>query len=255
MEIGFNASFRGLIYSVGYETQEECLYVRGNGLRDYELRVPLDGCGSVVESNAIAGSDSRSDVVNQLYVQNDRQLQEPWDDLFALRCERAPQQYRKRLRASLAGVELGAGRSVVASHPFGSYQAPICEMELQLGHGPSNPRVDGPVPFGQALTLVVRMAGTVGAPKYAMVIMRNVFLKSNVNIYREYCKTGHSQLLRLGRRLASSRADRRTRLCAASQAAEHVCRRHVGARCGRGHCDALRVYARLSLHRHSHSLH
>ncbi|XP_077483732.1 uncharacterized protein LOC144093869 [Amblyomma americanum] len=160
IELRFNGSFLGLVYSTGYAHDPDCVYVNGSGGATYTLDVRANRCGTLGRSDLLvqpaqpssAGEKVRGHQLwNSLTVQYDRQIEDSADERFRVTCEYAFD-YWKTVSFPLLNVEVNTGTAVVFTLP-----PPQCSMEVRLGYGLSGPRAQGPVTVGDPLTLVITM--------------------------------------------------------------------------------------------------
>ncbi|XP_075748136.1 uncharacterized protein LOC119173003 [Rhipicephalus microplus] len=160
IELHFNGSFLGLVYSTGYAHDPDCVYVNGSGGATYTLDVRANRCGTLGRSDLLvqpaapssAGEKVRGHQLwNSLTVQYNRQIEDSADERFRVTCEYAFD-YWKTVSFPLLNVEVNTGTAVVFTLP-----PPQCSMEVRLGYGLSGPRAQGPVTVGDPLTLVITM--------------------------------------------------------------------------------------------------
>ncbi|KAL3205033.1 hypothetical protein MRX96_011351 [Rhipicephalus microplus] len=185
IELHFNGSFLGLVYSTGYAHDPDCVYVNGSGGATYTLDVRANRCGTLGRSDLLVQSAAPSSagekasishleqprgglngiassryfrvqvrghqLWNSLTVQYDRQIEDSADERFRVTCEYAFD-YWKTVSFPLLNVEVNTGTAVVFTLP-----PPQCSMEVRLGYGLSGPRAQGPVTVGDPLTLVITM--------------------------------------------------------------------------------------------------
>ncbi|KAL1433281.1 hypothetical protein MTO96_012681 [Rhipicephalus appendiculatus] len=148
IELRFNGSFLGLVYSTGYAHDPDCVYVNGSGGATYTLDVRANRCGTLGRSDLLVRGHQ---LWNSLTVQYDRQIEDSADERFRVTCEYAFD-YWKTVSFPLLNVEVNTGTAVVFTLP-----PPQCSMEVRLGYGLSGPRAQGPVTVGDPLTLVITM--------------------------------------------------------------------------------------------------
>ncbi|XP_075549918.1 uncharacterized protein LOC142583371 isoform X1 [Dermacentor variabilis] len=160
IELRFNGSFLGLVYSTDYSHDPDCVYVNGSGGATYTLDVRANRCGTLGRSDLLVQSAAPSSagekvrghqLWNSLTVQYDRQIEDSADERFRVTCEYAFD-YWKTVSFPLLNVEVNTGTAVVFTLP-----PPQCSMEVRLGYGLSGPRAQGPVTVGDPLTLVISM--------------------------------------------------------------------------------------------------
>ncbi|KAH9368848.1 hypothetical protein HPB48_004347 [Haemaphysalis longicornis] len=163
IELRFNGSFLGLVYSTSYAHDPDCVYVNGSGGATYTLDVRANRCGTLgrsdllVQPEAPSSAGEKASIVrghqlwNSLTVQYDRLIEDSADERFRVTCEYAFD-YWKTVSFPLLNVEVNTGTAVVFTLP-----PPQCSMEVRLGYGLSGPRAQGPVTVGDPLTLVITM--------------------------------------------------------------------------------------------------
>ncbi|XP_040073763.2 uncharacterized protein LOC8031182 [Ixodes scapularis] len=158
IQLGFNGSFLGLVYSTEYAHDPDCVYVNGTGRASYQFQVRVNRCGTLgrtdVAQSALdspPGTAGEKQLWNSLTVQYNRLIEEDADERFRVTCEYAFD-YWKTVNFPLLNVEVNTGVPVVFTLP-----PPQCSMEVRLGFGLSGPRAQGPVTVGDPLTLVVTM--------------------------------------------------------------------------------------------------
>ncbi|XP_077562628.1 uncharacterized protein LOC144178562 [Haemaphysalis longicornis] len=160
IELRFNGSFLGLVYSTSYAHDPDCVYVNGSGGATYTLDVRANRCGTLGRSDLLVQPEAPSSagekvrghqLWNSLTVQYDRLIEDSADERFRVTCEYAFD-YWKTVSFPLLNVEVNTGTAVVFTLP-----PPQCSMEVRLGYGLSGPRAQGPVTVGDPLTLVITM--------------------------------------------------------------------------------------------------
>ncbi|XP_022899833.2 collagen alpha-2(IV) chain-like isoform X2 [Onthophagus taurus] len=152
--VEFNRQFDGIIYSKGHYNEPDCRYVNENsGQTKYEFTVYLNQCGTDLVSSG-EGVDTNY-LENVLVMQNEAGVQEVWDTVRAVRCH-WEQSLKKSLTASLS---VGMLKPEIVTFSGDSIMA---RLDIQQGEGPFAPTVNGLVPIGEKMTLVVSITGADG---------------------------------------------------------------------------------------------
>ncbi|KAH6929680.1 hypothetical protein HPB50_004738 [Hyalomma asiaticum] len=101
IELRFNGSFLGLVYSTGYAHDPDCVYVNGSGAPTYTFDVRANRCGTLGRSDLLVRGHQ---LWNSLTVQYDRQIEDSADERFRVTCEYAFD-YWKTVSFPLLNVE------------------------------------------------------------------------------------------------------------------------------------------------------
>jgi len=143
VQITFDKKFNGIIFSKGAVDQYNCIYVKPQtGSASYSFNIMYDQCGTKPDMNG-------KFYENNIVIQYDKDLIEVWDEAKRLRCEWY-NDYEKGITkppirvSDLEVVELNFRGDNVD-----------CWMEIQHGKGPWANIVNGIVPLGTTLTMVV----------------------------------------------------------------------------------------------------
>jgi len=143
VQIGFDKPFNGIIFSKGAVDQYNCIYVKPQtGSISYTFNILYDQCGTKPDMNG-------KFYENNIVIQYDKDLIEVWDEAKRLRCEWY-NDYEKGITkppirvSDLEVVELNFRGDNVD-----------CWMEIQHGKGPWASLVNGIVPLGTTLTMVI----------------------------------------------------------------------------------------------------
>ncbi|XP_069961486.1 uncharacterized protein [Cherax quadricarinatus] len=156
IHVQFNGSFSGLIYSLGYAYDGDCIYVNGSGRLVYDFFIQLNRCGTLSGNEKgredIRGrTPSKNMMWNTLTVQYNPLIEEVWDEHFKVTCEYG-YDFWKTVTFPFLDVEVQTGNPVVFT-----LTPPECHMEIRYGIGTTGKRVTGPVRVGDPLTLVIYM--------------------------------------------------------------------------------------------------
>lgn len=143
VQISFDKIFNGIIFSKGAVNQYNCIYVKPQtGSSTYSFNIMYDQCGTKPDMNG-------KFYENNIVIQYDKDLIEVWDEAKRLRCEWY-NDYEKGITkppirvSDLEVVELNFRGDNVD-----------CWMEIQHGKGPWANLVNGIVPLGTTLTMVI----------------------------------------------------------------------------------------------------
>ncbi|XP_045606562.2 uncharacterized protein [Procambarus clarkii] len=156
IHVQFNGSFSGLVYSLGYAYDGDCIYVNGSGRHAYDFFIQLNRCGTLSGNEKgredIRGrTPSKNMMWNTLTVQYNPLIEEVWDEHFKVTCEYG-YDFWKTVTFPFLDVEVQTGNPVVFT-----LTPPECHMEIRYGIGTTGNRVTGPVRVGDPLTLVIYM--------------------------------------------------------------------------------------------------
>ncbi|XP_011699145.1 PREDICTED: uncharacterized protein LOC105456644 isoform X2 [Wasmannia auropunctata] len=155
INIEFNRAFDGIIYSKGYYTNPECIYVKQNsGSTRYSFTVNLDSCGTQF-INDFEGATGQAYLENVLVLQNEPGIQEVWDAVRRVRCLWEGN-INKALTVNLSIDMLN--QEIVTF----SGDTATAKLDIQIGKGPLAPAADGLVKIGETMTLVVSVEGDPG---------------------------------------------------------------------------------------------
>jgi len=143
VQISFDKAFNGIIFSKGAIDQYNCIYVKPQtGSFSYTFNIFYEQCGTKPDMNG-------KFYENNIVIQYDKDLIEVWDEAKRLRCEWY-NDYEKGITkppirvSDLEVVELNFRGDNVD-----------CWMEIQHGKGPWASLVNGIVPLGTTLTMVI----------------------------------------------------------------------------------------------------
>merc|ERR1711973_942798 len=143
VQVSFDKVFNGIIFCKGAVDQYNCIYVKPQtGSISYSFNIMYDQCGTKPDMNG-------KFYENNIVIQYDKDLIEVWDEAKRLRCEWY-NDYEKGITkppirvSDLEVVELNFRGDNVD-----------CWMEIQHGKGPWANIVNGIVPLGTTLTMVV----------------------------------------------------------------------------------------------------
>lgn len=143
VQISFDKAFNGIIFSKGAIDQYNCIYIKPQtGSLSYTFNIFYDQCGTKPDMNG-------KFYENNIVIQYDKDLIEVWDEAKRLRCEWY-NDYEKGITkppirvSDLEVVELNFRGDNVD-----------CWMEIQHGKGPWASLVNGIVPLGTTLTMVI----------------------------------------------------------------------------------------------------
>ncbi|XP_050306190.1 mediator of DNA damage checkpoint protein 1-like isoform X2 [Anthonomus grandis grandis] len=151
INIEFNREFNGVIYSKGYYSNPECLYVKENsGQTKYSFTVNLEMCGTqFVTAGEIA---DQSYLENVLVIQNESGIQEVWDTVRSVRCL-----WGQNVKDTLS-VAFSIGMLSQEIVTF-SGDVAMAKLDVVLGRGPFGEPANGLVKIGEEMTLVVSVSG------------------------------------------------------------------------------------------------
>ncbi|KAK7007297.1 hypothetical protein SK128_006519 [Halocaridina rubra] len=156
INVQFNGTFDGLIYSSGYAYDGDCIYVNGSGRSHYDFFIQLNRCGTLSgnekgREDVRGRSPTKNMMWNTLTVQYNAMIEEEWDEHFKVTCEYG-YDFWKTVTFPFLDVEVQTGNPVVFS-----LTPPECHMEIRYGYGTAGTRVTGPVRVGDPLTLIIYM--------------------------------------------------------------------------------------------------
>ncbi|XP_013774172.1 uncharacterized protein LOC106459132 [Limulus polyphemus] len=157
INVRFNGSFNGLIYSTGYVHDPDCVFINGSGEKLYEFFIRLNRCGTLGERNEFNNrlpDEKRitpGSMRNTVTIQYNPIIEEEWDEHFRVTCEYG-YEFRKTITFPVVDVEVSPGNPVVFT-----LTPPQCYMEIRNGFDVKGQRTDGPVSVGEPLTLVIYM--------------------------------------------------------------------------------------------------
>ncbi|XP_076373125.1 uncharacterized protein LOC143257939 [Tachypleus tridentatus] len=157
INVRFNGTFNGLIYSTGYVHDPDCVFINGSGEKFYEFFIRLNRCGTLGERNEFNNrlpDDKRippGSMRNTVTIQYNPIIEEEWDEHFRVTCEYG-YEFRKTITFPVVDVEVSPGNPVVFT-----LTPPQCYMEIRNGFNVKGQRIDGPVSVGEPLTLAIYM--------------------------------------------------------------------------------------------------
>ncbi|XP_068247193.1 uncharacterized protein [Palaemon carinicauda] len=156
IQVQFNGTFTGLIYSSGYAYDGDCIYVNGSGRPVYDFFIQLNRCGTLSgnekgREDVRGRTPTKNMMWNTLTVQYNALIEEEWDEHFKVTCEYG-YDFWKTVTFPFLDVEVQTGNPVVFT-----LTPPECHMEIRYGYGTAGTRVSGPVRVGDPLTLVIYM--------------------------------------------------------------------------------------------------
>jgi len=139
----FDRPFNGIVFSKGAVDQYNCIYVTPQtGQTVYKFDIMYDQCGSKPDLNGRFYE-------NNIVVQYDKDLIEVWDEAKRLRCE-----WYNDYEKGVTKPPIRVSDIEVVELNFRGDNVD-CWMEIQQGKGPWASPVNGIVPLGTTLTMVV----------------------------------------------------------------------------------------------------
>ncbi|XP_054926185.1 uncharacterized protein [Dermacentor andersoni] len=193
IELRFNGSFLGLVYSTDYAHDPDCVYVNGSGGAAYTLDVRANRCGTLGRSDLLVQPAAPSSagekmammmmimvMMIMMMIMPDRIMYSPssallrvqvrghqlWNSLTVQYDRQIEDSADERFRVT---CEYAFDYWKTVSFPLLNVEVntgtavvftlppPQCSMEVRLGYGLSGPRAQGPVTVGDPLTLVITM--------------------------------------------------------------------------------------------------
>ncbi|XP_022249301.1 uncharacterized protein LOC106465655 [Limulus polyphemus] len=152
VRIEFSSPFNGVIYSKGYYSNTNCIYVvPNNGRSVYEFTVYLDRCGTQFVDQFNQGGQAYLE--NTIIIQNEPGFQEVWDTARHIRCLWTGQ-FEKTVTSNINVDMLDIISITYSGDSVDSY------MDIQVGRGPFAVPVTGLVRIGDTLTAVIYVQGT-----------------------------------------------------------------------------------------------
>ncbi|XP_013784839.1 uncharacterized protein LOC106468932 [Limulus polyphemus] len=158
INLHFNGTFSGIVYSTGYVHDPDCVYINGSFEKRYEFYIRLNRCGTLGQRkgdyNTYFEEDKKHSneyMWNTITVQYNSVIEEEWDENFRVTCEYG-YDFRKTVTFPLANVEVNTGNPVVFT-----LTPPECYMEIKEGFNVRGHQIDGPVSVGDPLTLIIQM--------------------------------------------------------------------------------------------------
>ncbi|KAG1656600.1 hypothetical protein GQR58_023820 [Nymphon striatum] len=163
INVRFNGSFYGLIYSAGYVHDPECIYINGTGASYYEFYIKSNSCGTLARTSdvnpATPGSGQQNSLQtasnnyrwNTVSVQYNSMIEEEWDQHFKVTCE-VGQEYWKTVTFPVLDVNVATGNPLLFTT-----KPPECFMEIRRGFSLTGNTISGPVTVGDPLTLIIYM--------------------------------------------------------------------------------------------------
>ncbi|KAK4884864.1 hypothetical protein RN001_001135 [Aquatica leii] len=154
IRVGFNGTFKGLVYSAGYAYDPDCMYINGSGRDYYEFYIQLNRCGTLGKNGHHEDNrqlPSKNFMWNTVTVQYNPLIEEEFDEHFKVTCEYG-YDFWKTVTFPFLDVEVATGNPVVFT-----LTPPECYMEIRYGYGTNGNRVTGPVRVGDPLTLIIYM--------------------------------------------------------------------------------------------------
>ncbi|XP_076322133.1 uncharacterized protein LOC143231482 [Tachypleus tridentatus] len=158
INLHFNGTFSGIVYSTGYVHDPDCVYINGSYDKRYEFYIRLNRCGTLGQRNGDYNSyflenkkHSNEYMWNTITVQYNSVIEEEWDENFRVTCEYG-YDYRKTVTFPLVNVEANTGNPVVFT-----LTPPVCYMEIKEGFNVRGHPINKPVSVGDPLTLIVQM--------------------------------------------------------------------------------------------------
>ncbi|XP_039314419.1 uncharacterized protein LOC105196110 [Solenopsis invicta] len=152
INIEFNRAFYGIIYSKGFYTNPECIYVKQNsGLTRYSFKVNLGSCGTKF-INDFESATGQAYLENVLVLQNEPDIQEVWDTVRRVQCiwkGNINQTLTTNLSVDMLNQEIVTFNGDTAT----------VKLDIQIGKGPFAPIANGLVKIGETMTLVVSVKG------------------------------------------------------------------------------------------------
>lgn len=143
VHLSFSAPFEGIVSSKGQHSDPRCVYVPpSTGKTFFSFRISYQRCGTKPDLNG-------QFYENTVVVQYDKDLLEVWDEAKRLRCEWFNDYEKTASKPPMVISDLD-----VIQLDFRGDNVD-CWMEIQHGKGPWAPPVNGIVPLGSTLTLVV----------------------------------------------------------------------------------------------------
>lgn len=143
VHLSFSAPFEGIVSSKGQHSDPRCVYVPpSTGKTFFSFRISYSRCGTKPDLNG-------QFYENTVVVQYDKDLLEVWDEAKRLRCEWFNDYEKTASKPPMVIADLD-----VIQLDFRGDNVD-CWMEIQHGKGPWAPPVNGIVPLGSTLTLVV----------------------------------------------------------------------------------------------------
>lgn len=143
VHLSFSQPFEGIVSSKGQHSDPRCVYVPpSTGKTFFSFRISYSRCGTKPD---LHGQFYENTVV----VQYDKDLLEVWDEAKRLRCEWFNDYEKTASKPPMVIADLD-----VIQLDFRGDNVD-CWMEIQHGKGPWAPPVNGIVPLGSTLTLVV----------------------------------------------------------------------------------------------------
>lgn len=143
VHLTFSLPFEGIVSSKGQHSDPRCVYVPpSSGKTFFSFRISYSRCGTKPD---LHGQFYENTVV----VQYDKDLLEVWDEAKRLRCEWFNDYEKTASKPPMVIADLD-----VIQLDFRGDNVD-CWMEIQHGKGPWAPPVNGIVPLGSTLTLVV----------------------------------------------------------------------------------------------------
>ena len=143
VSLQFTKPFEGIVSSKGEHSDPRCIYVPPmTKNHQFTFRIAYSRCGTKPDMNG-------QFYENTIVIQYDKDLLEVWDEAKRLRCEWFNDYERIATKAPLVITDLD-----VVQLDFRGDNVD-CWMEIQRGFGPWAPPVNGIVPLGSNLTLVI----------------------------------------------------------------------------------------------------
>jgi len=143
VQINFDRSFNGIIFSKGAVDQYNCIYVKPQtGSSAYSFNILYNQCGTKPDMNG-------KFYENNIVIQYDKDLIEVWDEAKRLRCEWYNDYEKGITKAPIRVSDLEVVELNFRGDNVDSW------MEIQYGKGPWASVVSGIVPLGTTLTMVV----------------------------------------------------------------------------------------------------
>jgi len=141
--ITFDKPFNGIVFSKGAVDQYNCIYVTPQtGRSEYKFDILYNQCGSKPDLNG-------KFYENNIVIQYDKDLIEVWDEAKRLRCE-----WYNDYEKGVTKPPIRVSDIEVVELNFRGDNVD-CWMEIQQGKGPWASPVNGIVPLGTTLTMVV----------------------------------------------------------------------------------------------------
>lgn len=155
VNIEFDRSFYGMIFSKGFYSDPHCVHLKpGTGHLNANFEIYLNSCGMSSSANHNSAgyggpTPSGSYVENTIIIQYDPYVQEVWDQARKLRCTWYDF-YEKAV--TFRPFQVDMLHAVTANFLGDNLQ---CWMQIQVGKGPWASEVSGIVKIGQTMTMVL----------------------------------------------------------------------------------------------------